>query len=163
MEELRMIFEELQFSNVRTYLQSGNILFDCKQQKTDELTQKIEAVLESAFGYVVRVFVRDGNDFRRIIAANPFLKLEGIDSAGLYLTFLRDAPPSSVLSALQKPGGCTDDFFIIENDIFLHCPDGYGKTKLSNTFFEKKLKIPATTRNWKTVNALFDMATGNGE
>jgi uncharacterized protein (DUF1697 family) len=161
MEELRKMYEGLKLSNVRTYVQSGNVLFDCIQQDAGELTRQIETALESTLGSAVRVFIRDGNDLQRIIAGNPFLKMTDTNLSKLHVTFLYDTPPATALSSLNKAGDHADDLFISKNDIFLHCPDGYGRTKLSNAFFEKKLKVPATTRNWKTVHALFEMANGS--
>ncbi len=161
MEELRKIYEELHLFNVRTYVQSGNVLFDCKHQDESELTRLIEATLENSFGYAVRVFLRERNDLQRTVTSNPFLKMKDIDISKLHVTFLYDPPAPEALHSIKKPGDNADDFSFGKNDIFVYCPDGYGRTKLSNAFFERTLKIPATTRNWKTVNALVEIANGN--
>jgi len=76
MDALRKVYEDLKLSNVETYVQSGNILFDCASQDAAGLAKRLEAKLASAFGYSVRVFLRDRDEFQRIVAANPFLKNE---------------------------------------------------------------------------------------
>jgi uncharacterized protein (DUF1697 family) len=118
----------------------------------------VEAQIEQFFGYSVSVFIRDTNDFQRIIASNPFSNERNEDPAKLYVTFLYSSPSESKLSGLAIPNDEGDEFFVGDQEIFLFCPNGYGRTKLSNNFFEKKLKVAATTRNWKTVTTLHKMA-----
>jgi len=158
MVDLRNLYESLNLVNVETYLQSGNIVFDSIEQDISKLVEPIEAQIEKSFGYAVPVFIRDTNDFQRIIDRNPFLNKKIQDSAKLYVTFLYTSPTESKLSNLSITKNDSDEFSIGDREIFLFCSNGYGKTKLSNSFFEKKLNIHATTRNWKTVNALHNMA-----
>ena len=75
------------------------------------------------------------------------------------VTFLYERPDQSKLNDLNFPENESCEFVVEEHEIFLHCPDGYGRSKLSNNFFEKKLGVIATTRNWKTVDALYEMAS----
>ena len=158
MMELKSLYESLGLINVKTYVQSGNVVFENTERDASELAVSIEAQIERSFGYVVSVFFRSANDFQRITGGNPFLNGRHEDPDKLHVTFLYNSPSKSQLSNLDISPHVTDEFFIGDKEIFLFCPNGYGKTKLSNTFFEKKLNMPATTRNWKTVNALHDMA-----
>ena len=158
MVQLRNLYESLNLVNVETYLQSGNVVFDSSEQVVSKLVDLIEAQIEESFGYAVPVFIRDTNDFQRIIGTNPFLNDKIEDSAKLHVTFLYTSPSRSKLSNLSIPKNDSDEFSIGDREIFLFCPNGYGRTKLSNSFFERKLDIRATTRNWKTVNALHNMA-----
>jgi uncharacterized protein (DUF1697 family) len=80
------------------------------------------------------------------------------DPARLHVTFLKGIPQSARVSALKAPPGELDEFVVGEREVYLFCPNGYGRTKLSNAFLEKKLDVTATTRNWNTVTALFAMA-----
>jgi uncharacterized protein (DUF1697 family) len=80
------------------------------------------------------------------------------DVNNLYVTFLSDAPAQLNVEEIKKAKGPSEEFFISGREIYLFCPDGYGRTKLSNNFFEKKLGSVATTRNWKTVNKLSELA-----
>ncbi len=154
MIELRSLYEALGLSNVQSYLQSGNVVFDSDIQDTAKLAGIIEKQIELSFGYAVSVFMREPADFQRIIENNPFLTARSEDPTKLYVTFLRERPSEGTL---EPPANETGQFMMGEREIFVFVPDGYGRTKLSNNFFERKLKITATTRNWKTVNALYQM------
>ena len=158
MAELRRLYESLGLANVTTCVQSGNVVFDSVEQDGSKLGELIEAQIERVFGYSVPVFIRGIGDFRRIIDGNPFLNERNEDIARLYVTFLYAPPPESKLSDLVVPGNEAAEFSVGEGEMFLFCPNGYGRTKLSNSFFERKLNVPATTRNWKTVNASYKLA-----
>ena len=169
MDALRGLYAGLGFGNVQSYVQSGNVVFDSAEPE-DALAGQIEAHIEQAFGFNVLVFVRSAPYFQRIIAANPFVKagedpgntiqgdpgntIQG-DPAKLHVTFLYS--PAD-LGGLSLPAAGDDQFAPGEGAVYLFCPNGYGKTRLSNDFFERKLKVPATTRNWNTVNALYQLA-----
>jgi uncharacterized protein (DUF1697 family) len=159
MAELRDLYESLNLVNVETYVQSGNVVFDSTEGDASELAGLIETQIEKSFGYAVPTFIRDASDFQRIIDGNPFLKKRNEEPAKLYVTFLYSSPSDSKLSNLAIPSNETAEFSIGDKEAFLFCPNGYGRTKLSNNFFERKLGVPATTRNWKTVNALHKMAS----
>lgn len=159
MAELHSLYESLDFLNVRTYVQSGNVVFESTEPDASKIAELIEAQIERTFGYSVSVFIRDTRDFKRIIDSNPFVNERREDPAKLHVTFLYKNPAMSAWGNLKPPDSEADEFFTGEKEIFLFCPNGYGRTKLSNTFFERKLNVPATTRNWKTVNALYEMAS----
>lgn len=157
MSELKGLYESLGLVNVRTYVQSGNVVFDSLEEHPVKLAESIEAGIEQTFGFPTAVFLRDARNFERIIASNPFTK-RNVDPAKLHVTFLYSTPTEAARSELVVPDNSGDEFWVGENEIFLFCPNGYGQTKLSNNFFERKLKVAATTRNWNTVNVLFKMA-----
>jgi len=159
MAELHTLYEKLGLVNVETYVQSGNVVFDSPEPDAAKLRGLIEAQIEAVFGYPVSVFIRYAEDFRRIIDSNPFSNRRN-GGLWLHVTFLYQAPSPAAWDALKAPDGETDEFVRGEMEIFLFCPSGYGRTKLSNSFFERKLGVPATTRNWRTVNALYEMAKG---
>ena len=159
MEALRSTYEKLELANVQTYLQSGNVVFDSTEGDPDRLAKQIEAQIEQDFGFSVPVLIRTGTDFLRIISQNPFLTARSEDPSHLYVTFLYDSPAPALTKQINFPGE-GDEFVIGEKEVFLFCPNGYGRTKLNNNFFEKKLKLLATTRNWKTVNALYELTQG---
>jgi len=106
----------------------------------------------------VSVLLRTGADFKRIIRDNPILKNANVDLSKLHVTFLQQSPLDTPVTSLQPPANISDEFIILGQEVFVHCPGGYGRTKLTNNFFEKRLSVPATTRNWKTVNALHGLA-----
>lgn len=161
MAELKRLYESLGFVNVQTYVQSGNVVFESAKSDQAGLAALIEAQIERSYKYAVPVFIREVRDFQRLLGNNPFLKGRKEDPSKLQVTFLYRAPAKSVVSSLQAPLSGADEFVIKGQEIFLFCPEGYGRTKLSNNFFEKKLNVPATTRNWNTVNALYTLAKEN--
>jgi len=158
MPELKNLYESLGFTEVRTYLQSGNVIFAPAGPDPDEMAATIRTGIQRDFGFDVTVFVRDADDFQWLLDKNPFLHGRSEDPTKLHVTFLSEPPAQEKLDSLVKPASGNDEFVIIGRDVFLFCPDGYGRTKLSNTFLERKLGLPATTRNWNTVNALLQMA-----
>jgi len=158
MPELRQLYESLGLGDIQTYVQSGNVIFTSEQADDALLTQAIEARITQKFGYTVPVFIRDVHEFERIITANPFLTRKIEDPTLLHVTFLYQAAPVIKLVDTISPNPNGDEFVPAEREIYLFCPNGYGRTKLNNGFFERKLKVAATTRNWKTVNALVGLA-----
>jgi uncharacterized protein (DUF1697 family) len=148
MAALRNMYRALNLVKVETYVQSGNVVFDSTEQDILKLAEFIEGQIEETFGYAVPVIIR----------YIPFSNERNEDPAKLHVTFLYRLPSELKLSSLAIPNNETAEFSIGDKEIFLFCPNGYGNTRLSNSFFEKKLGMPATTRNWKTVNALYTMA-----
>ena len=158
MDTLRVIYEDLGLMNIRTYVQSGNVIFDSTHQDRAGVVSLIEAQIKQSCGYQVEVFIRQAEELQRILSENPFLKGRNVDPNKLHVTFYYRAPSETELSKLTTPAGTTDEFALTEMAVYLYCPNGYGKTKLSNSYFERRLGIPVTTRNWNTVNALYKMA-----
>jgi uncharacterized protein (DUF1697 family) len=154
MADLRSLYEALGLSICQTYVQSGNVVFDSEEQDAAKLRDSIEAQIESAFGFSVPVLIRTRDDFQRVIENHPFA---GEEPTRVLVTFLYERPEQSKWEELDRHKGQVDQFALGEQEIFLFCPAGYGKTKLSNTFFEKKLDVVATTRNWKTIQTLYKM------
>lgn len=159
MERLRESCAALGFRDIQTYVQSGNVVFLEGKKSPSDLSKSIGQAILGDFGFDVSVLVRKSKEMKAVIERNPFLKDRGVDRSKLYVTFLSEAPPESALKNLEKFSSEADQFYSRRQEIYLYCPGGYGKTKLSNTAFEKALSLRATTRNWKTVNALFEMAS----
>ena len=159
MAELSSLYESLGLVQVRTYVQSGNVVFASPEPDGSKLAKLIETQIEQSFGFAVSVFMRDNRDFQRIIEHNAFLSDRNEDPAKLHVTFLYRRPGESERRDLIVPSDQADEFIVGEQEIFLFCPNGYGRTKFSNNFFERKLKVSATTRNWKTVTVLAKLAT----
>lgn len=170
---LKRLYGSLDLVNVVTYIQSGNVVFDTGENDPTKITRSIEEAITRSFGGEVRVILRDKDSTNKILGSNPFLNQRNADPENLYVTFLSDTPSKLVLKEMISPppdprpeageiinlGSWRKDEFIIHGkEVYLFCPNGYGKTKFSNTFFEKKLSVSATTRNWKTVNALCEIA-----
>lgn len=156
MAALKEVYLGLGFLNVVTYVQSGNVVFDSADDDTAALARTIEMAIKQTFGFDVPVIIRDKNRFQQLLDGNPFTHARDEDPTKLHITFLSDVP---TLGIPAIPDGCLDEFVLDDKELYLFCPGGYGETKLSNSFFERKLKVTATTRNWKTVNALYEIAS----
>jgi uncharacterized protein (DUF1697 family) len=160
MDDLKILFEKMDFGEVKTYIQSGNVVFMTGGTFTDaELVQRIQQTVASKYNFYVPVFIRSREDLEKILADNPFLKEKDINPDRLHVTFLSDGPRPSDREAISKYDFSPDRFYLVRNEVYLYCPQGYGNTKISNLFFENRLKVNATTRNWKTVIKLVDLAS----
>ncbi|MDX5151158.1 MAG: DUF1697 domain-containing protein [Acidiferrobacterales bacterium] len=160
MDDLTVLYESLGFENVRTYIQSGNVVFDAAGKNSEKIAGDIEQAIQRRYGFEVPVQLRTRAEMGTIVKANPFLKEEGIDIGKLHVTFLERAPGKSSVQKFN-PGSLGPDRYVIQRaEVYLYCPGGYGKTRMSNNFIEKQLGVRATTRNWKTVNVLADMVNG---
>ena len=157
MDRLRETFESLGFGGVQTYIQSGNVVFKSAKVSAQALAQKIAAKILADFTFSVSVLVRTPEELGLVLKHNPLLKQPGIDEVRLHVTFLSEPAPETAEEILKPLVAKSECFSICGREIYLYCPDGYGKTKLSNCVVEKKLSVQATTRNWHTANVLFDM------
>ena len=152
MADLKALYEQLGFLEVTTYIQSGNIIFRTEDHKQGlALSEKIEKAIEEKYHFVVPVIIRTSDEMLSILSSNPFLKENNINREKLHVTFLDKEPSSENVTIIKKTGFPPDRFHISGKEVYLYCPNSYGVTKLSNTFFEKKLLVKATTRNWNTV------------
>ena len=160
MPDVKALYEELEFKDVITYIQSGNIIFKAgKKISEQDLSKKIAERIRRKYGFDVPVTIRTLAEMKKTISLNPFLKKKEIDRERLYVTFLEEKPTKEGQKKLEEFDPSPDKFIIVGREVYLHCPNGYGNSKISNNFFESKLKITATTRNWKTVNTLVDLAS----
>ena len=159
MEQLRGLYDRLGYQKVETYLQSGNIVFQAETENPALLSKRISESILDSFGFETPVIVRTSKEMETVVANNPFLKEKDVDSSKLHVTFLREVGPENSLKTLEKLATSQDIFYPASREVYLYCPEGYGRTKLSNNAIEKALSVTATTRNWKTTNTLFEMVS----
>lgn len=160
MADLKSLYENLKFKDVKTYIQSGNVVFKSDEKLSDiDLARKIEITINKKYNFHVPIIIRSKEELGKIILSNPFLKEKNLDVKKLHVTFLSQIPAKKSVESMKEINYSPDQFIISGKEIYLHIPESYGETKLSNNFFEKKLKVSATTRNWNTVNKLFEMAS----
>lgn len=158
MDALKQMYAALGFNDIQTYIQSGNVIFRDKKTKAQELEKKIAKKILEQFGFEVPVMVKEVDELKTIAKNNPFVKDKSKDTTRMYLTFLSAAPDKTLFSKLKEGQYGQDEFELVDKTIYLYCPVSYGNSKMSNNFFESKLKLTATTRNWKTTNELIAIA-----
>lgn len=160
MVDLKAMYEAEGLAQVRTYIQSGNVIFKSDQSNKTLLIQQIEAAILKTFGYEVPVSLFSLEDFTRIMQANPFAPVAEENYKRVYLILLAEPPAPALAEALSSYAPQNGETFTLTDEcVYLFCPNGYGRSKLSNNFFERKLKVSATTRNWNSMlklNALME-------
>lgn len=157
MPELALAFEKAGYRNVRTYIQSGNILFETSEESDELLSAKIRELITRKFGLTIQVVVISPEELAKIVALNPFVKKPGIDLSKQHVTFLDSDIDPEKAQKLLTYNYPPDEIIIGSRVVYVHCPDGYGRTKFHNNFIEKKLAANATSRNWNTCLKLLEM------
>jgi uncharacterized protein (DUF1697 family) len=153
MADLRSALGDAGFINVRTYIQSGNVVFESAKNQ-DSLELLISKTIKSQFGYEVPVMVREASFFIKAIKNCPY---KNKDVAAICVAVLSEPAKKSDVKALESLDH-GDDAVSIRGDVaYLYCPSGFSKTKLTNNFIEKKLRLRATSRNWRTLGKLIEM------
>jgi len=150
MPALRDLFEALKFDDVETYVQSGNVAFSASSKPDASVIAKRIA---KDLGVESPVLIRSATELGKLVKGNPFRG----DAGAFHVTLLEDKPKAADVKAIDVQRFAPDEFAVVGKDVYLHCPKGYGISKLSNAFWEKKLGTVATTRNWKTITALRDL------
>lgn len=158
MDALKKAYENLGFQNVSTYVQSGNVIFSASGTEPEKLEKMIYNQIEKDFGFEVPVMVLTVEKLKQVVDNNPFVIDPAKDPAFLHVTFLSSKPGKYDSSAIEAKKQDGEEISFTGEAVYLYCPNGYGRTKLNNNFLEAKLKVTATTRNWKTTNELLKMA-----
>jgi uncharacterized protein (DUF1697 family) len=157
MRDLIALFEDEGCADVATHIQSGNVIFRAGQRLAERLSRSFEQRSQERLGCSVQLLLRSSAELDQISRANPFLKT-GAEESGLHVAFLRDQPDAPRAAALDPARSPPDEFIVRGREIYLHCPNGMGRTRLSNAWFDSKLATVSTVRNWRTVLALRDLA-----
>lgn len=157
--ELRALCAGLGFDRVRTYIQSGNVVFDDPSAEEEPLRARIEEALAAAAGFPVPVLLRSPADLRHVVDRQPFAA-RGAAPRQLHVSFLAGPPAPGGADRLERDAlrHAPDECRLGVREVYLYCPDGYGRSKLTPAFLEARLRVPTTTRNWNTVLQLLAMA-----
>ena len=155
MDHLRELFESLGFSNVETFIASGNVIFDSPAEDTRKLEQRIEDHLRESLGYEVATFVRSASELAGIARYRPFdpsdLNAEG---TSLYIAFLQAPPSAEAEQKLMAYRSEVDDFRVHGREVYWLCYKKMSKSSFSGALLEKTMGTPATVRNATTVQKL---------
>ena len=158
MKELAGLFSAAGCGEVATYIQSGNIVFCAKDKVVKQLDSVIAKQVEDRFGLKVPVVLRTAAELDAVIRGNPFLKA-GAAEEMLHVSFLADRPSTDLLAGLDAMRSAPDEFAVVGREIYMKLVTGAAKTKLTNAYFDSKLKTVSTMRNWRTVLKLAAMTS----
>ena len=154
MDRLKALCAALGLQNMRTYLQSGNVVADSPEGDPAAHGAALEQRILRDCGYEVSVVVRTAAQMARVLSSHPSGPRAALEPKLHHATFLvRPAAPAA-LAGVTLPLGKGEEATLVGDVVYLYCPNGYGDTKVNNSFFERKLGLAATTRNWQTVTAL---------
>ena len=159
MKDLAAIFSKARCTAVETYIQSGNVVFCADPKVAAGIPAVITKAITARSKMSIPVVVRSAAELRRVVKNNSFVQ-RGMDVDKLHVAFLAGAPTAAAVAALDAKRSPPDEFVVRGAEIYLHCPNGYGRTKLSNAYFDSKLDTVSTVRNWRTVLKLLELSGG---
>jgi uncharacterized protein (DUF1697 family) len=159
MVDLAKVFKKLGFKDAETYIQSGNVIFTNTDPGEDrEIELQIEKIIKKQFGHDISVMIRTVEEVKRVLLLNPFIPTGDFDQTKHAAIFLKESPVQAQTDKLAGIDYSPDKFKVSGKEIFIWCPNGFGKTKLYTNFFENKMKVIGTARNWKTIRTLVEIA-----
>lgn len=154
MATLAEVFRAAGCSAIRTYIQSGNVVFEAPPARSANLASSLAGRIEDRFGFEVPVVLRTADALEEVTRENPFLGDRAVDVERLHVAFLADAPSKSRGGRLDPARSPPDVFRLVGSEIYLHLPNGVARSKLTNAYFDAALETTTTIRNWRTVLAL---------
>ncbi|OHE62613.1 MAG: hypothetical protein A2Y36_03795 [Treponema sp. GWA1_62_8] len=154
MDDLKALMAEFGFEKIRTYIQSGNAIFESDSDDVRELALRIKDIIRSRMGLEIEAFVKTKADLERMLDSLPF----GDDGGKkLYITVLGDRPEADRVDELRSLNTDAEKIAVVGDTAYIYCADGYGETRFSNNYLQKKLGVPCTTRNLNTMRKLLAM------
>ncbi len=159
MSDLKSLYEKQSFQDVVTYIQSGNVIFDSDIRDRSEIIKIIENEITKKYKFNVPAILRTHREISDIIKKCPFGSVDiALEGTKVLVTFLSARPTKDKLGLVKKHVAASEKIVLKGKEIYLYCPNGYGKSKLSNTLLENKMGLAATTRNWKSVQKLVELS-----
>ena len=159
MTDLSLLFNEIGLVQNKTYIQSGNIIFKTDGEVSEkELARKIETEIYRKYKYEVPAMIRNIEKLKCLFKINPYLSEPDFDSAKMAVIFLNEKLTDLQMKKMRNINYPPDKYQLSGNEIFIFCPGGFGKTKLYTNFFESKMNVIGTARNWKTISAILSLA-----
>ena len=155
MKDLRALLENLGLKNVRTYIASGNVVFQSQEKNRAQLSERISAEIKKGHGFEPDVQLLTGEEMEKAIQANPFPEGEA-EPKSLHLFFLAAVPENPDLEAIDALRIENERFALIDKAFYLHAPDGIGRSKLAEKF-GRYIDVSMTARNWRTVGKIMEM------
>ena len=159
MAELRLLLAEVGLNNVKTYIQSGNIVFESTIKSTITLAKLIQNSIEEKFGFKVPALVKMAKELEQIFLSNPYNSEAYLENNQTYFVLLFELPIKELVVLFNEERYPNEEFYFSDNCIYLLCKKGYGNAKLNNNLLERKLKVTATARNYRTMQKLLELAS----
>jgi uncharacterized protein (DUF1697 family) len=156
MKDLADLFGQAGCRDVRTFIQSGNVIFRADPELSPALPGVITTGIAERFGLRVPVMLRTTEQLVHVVHSNPFIE-EGADHNTLHVVFLADQPANQMIEKLDPDRSPPDIYIVRDREIYLRLPNGAGNSKLTNAYFDSKLATISTGRNWRTVTALCEL------
>jgi uncharacterized protein (DUF1697 family) len=156
MKALALMFEEAGCADVQTLIQSGNVVFAASPSAAKKATAAVASAIVERFGFRAPMTLRSAPDLAKIAADNPFLRAKA-DPDKLHVAFLAAFPKPARIALLDPKRSPGDDLIVQRSEIYLHLPNGAGRTRLTNDYFDRTLETTSTVRNWRTVLKLVDL------
>ena len=160
MDALKALYESVGLRDVKTLLQSGNVVFRTERRDLVALTKQIESGIERKFGFHSDVVLRTSFELRDVIARNPFAKRAGMDASRFLVSFLVSDPGEEARDNVRRIKAEPEELRIDGREVYIYFPNGLARPKLSMALVERTLKTSWTGRNWNTVRKLLEMAEG---
>ena len=158
MVDLQKLFIQIGHSNILTYIQSGNVIFSSEEIDISKLEQTIIHEIEKQFSYVIKVLVLKKIELETIFNFNAFANIPELDFKKVGVTILQEKPTEEGIEKVKSLAADGEKLIFNEKAWYLYCPNGFGRTKLSNNNIEVKLKMAATSRNWNTITKLVELS-----
>mgnify|MGYP000604145457 CR=1 FL=1 len=158
MSEFRELLEKNGFHDVKTYIQSGNMVFKHPENNIDLITNQLEEVIINHYHFEVPTIVLTKTYLDLVFKQNPMIQDTSIDESKSIFTFLKSEPEQEKLTELKKVSFPNETFIFGDRVIYFYCSTGYGTAKFTHTFIERKLKVQATSRNYRTTKKLIEMS-----
>ncbi len=149
MKSLVAILEGMGASKVRTYIQSGNAVFQSAEKSPAQLSSQLAVEIKKNHGFEPLTFILSLEALQKACADNPFPEAEA-DPQSLHLSFFAAKPQRPDLDKLSSLKRNSERFHLGDGVFYLHAPEGVGNSKLASSA-EKLLGVPMTGRNWRTV------------
>jgi uncharacterized protein (DUF1697 family) len=157
MADLRSMLADAGYADVRTHLQSGNVLLTGPRRQGRAVERSVEETLKKGLGIEIDVMVRTASELAGVLDSNPFIP-RGEDPATLYVSFLKSKPAAKAARTLGTTAFDDDEFELQGRELYLRYPDGLGRSKMTSAFFERTLQVPGTVRRWPVVTKLAELA-----
>ena len=156
MKDLTMLLNGLGLDSVRTYIQSGNVVFQSVQEDTAHLSREISAAINRQFGFEPLILLLRLEEFAAAVAANPFPDAAA-EPKSLHFFFLSANPENPNLDAIGQLKAESEEFQLLGNVFYLYAPEGIGRSRLAASA-ERLIGVPVTARNWRSVTSILDLA-----